>query len=305
MNIFKTLASGSGSINEPNVSAFLGYLLNPKEDHGLGDTFLRKFLEPLLEQNKNLDFLKNRNLSIRSNFEMTVLLEQAFKDSDNSNQIVDIVILCYEKKSQKGSSLAGEIIKQKKTGEADELKHIFLIENKIKGDSVTEGQLKNQFDNTIATLKALDITDHEKLVSVIFVTPEGEKSRDEFEKLNKKESSCHLLWSKKSSTNDNPKPSISEIIKDIVEKESQPIDAYCKYTLQAFLEFIESGFKSTITEESEGKGLKFIYDGEEYTRPKLAEKVIKDYIEKYETKYGKKITLNELGYRLFPGKKWN
>ena len=115
MNIFKTLASGSGSINEPNVSAFLGYLLNPKEDHGLGDTFLRKFLEPLLEQNKNLDFLKNRNLSIRSNFEMTVLLEQAFKDSDNSNQIVDIVILCYEKKSQKGSSLAGEIIKQKKT----------------------------------------------------------------------------------------------------------------------------------------------------------------------------------------------
>ena len=46
MNIFKTLASGSGSINEPNVSAFLGYLLNPKEDHGLGDAFLKKIFEP-------------------------------------------------------------------------------------------------------------------------------------------------------------------------------------------------------------------------------------------------------------------
>ena len=56
MNIFKTLASGSGSINEPNVSAFLGYLLNPKEDHGLGDAFLKKFLEPLLDKNDNLNY---------------------------------------------------------------------------------------------------------------------------------------------------------------------------------------------------------------------------------------------------------
>ena len=40
MNIFKILASGNGTIKEPSVSAFLGYLLNPKEDHGLGDAFL-------------------------------------------------------------------------------------------------------------------------------------------------------------------------------------------------------------------------------------------------------------------------
>lgn len=33
MNIFKILASGHGSISETNISAFLGYLLNPNEDH--------------------------------------------------------------------------------------------------------------------------------------------------------------------------------------------------------------------------------------------------------------------------------
>jgi hypothetical protein len=45
MNIFKILAQGDGTINEPNVSAFLGYLLDPNEDHGLGSKFLERFLQ--------------------------------------------------------------------------------------------------------------------------------------------------------------------------------------------------------------------------------------------------------------------
>ena len=48
MNIFKILASGDGTINEPNVSAFLGYLLNPKEDHGLRDEFLKRVIRDLI-----------------------------------------------------------------------------------------------------------------------------------------------------------------------------------------------------------------------------------------------------------------
>lgn len=303
MNIFKILASGSGSINEPNVSAFLGYLLNPKEDHGLGDTFLRKFLKPLLEQNKDLGFLKDKNLSIRSNFEMIVLLEKAFKDENGgSKQIVDIVILCYEKKSHKESSLAEEIIKQKNDGEKNTLKHIFLIENKIKGDSVTEKQLKYQYANTITTLESLKISkDPEKLVSVIFVTPEGKKSDKEFEDFKNTGNKCHLFWNKK----DTDDASISKIIREIIKEESQPIDAYCKYTLHAFLEFIENGFQSKIAEESESKGLLFLFEEEKYTRPKLAEKVIKDYIKKYEEDNGEKITSDKLGEKLSSGKKIN
>ena len=174
MNIFKTLASGSGSINEPNVSAFLGYLLNPKEDHGLGDAFLRRFLEPLINKNKDLGDMKGRNLSIRSDFEIEILLEQAFKtDNDkNKNEIVDIIILCYERKLQKGMYLAENIIKQKKDGQ-DNRKQIFLIENKINDASVTSGQLKRQFARMINRLKDWGIDSPKSIVSVIYVTPDG------------------------------------------------------------------------------------------------------------------------------------
>ena len=44
MNIFKVLADGDGSINEANISAFLSFLLNPKNDHGLNDELLKRIL---------------------------------------------------------------------------------------------------------------------------------------------------------------------------------------------------------------------------------------------------------------------
>ena len=45
MNIFETLQKGKGCINEENVSSFLGYLLNPNEDHDLKTTFFESFLK--------------------------------------------------------------------------------------------------------------------------------------------------------------------------------------------------------------------------------------------------------------------
>ena len=312
MNIFKTLASGSGRLYEPNVSAFLGYLLNPKEDHGLGDAFLKKFLEPLLKSDR-LEFMRGRDLSVRSNFEIEVLLEQAFEDNacntksdKNSQQIVDIVILCYEKKTQQGRFLAKDIIEQKKTGQ-DKPNHIFLIENKIKDESVEpkKEQLKKQFEQTTKRLDDWGIKDFKELVSVIFVTPEGANAKKEFDNFtksdnNKTDNKYHLFWHKKDDI------SISKIIKDIISEESQPIDAYCKYTLQAFLEFIESDFKSTIEEDLEKKqeNPRFRYnnDGIEYSRPKLAEKIIHDYIKNYKIENKKEITFKELGDTLFHGK---
>ena len=52
MNIFKILASGDGSINEPNISAFFAYLIDPYEGHGLGTKMLQRFLAPLFEKYK-------------------------------------------------------------------------------------------------------------------------------------------------------------------------------------------------------------------------------------------------------------
>ena len=278
MNIFKTLASGSGSINEPNVSAFLGYLLNPKEDHGLGDTFLRKFLQPL-----NLDFMKGKNLSIRSKFEIEVLLEQAFEidsdsngDTDDSQQIVDIVILCYEKNSSDGRFLVQEIIEQRQKGMGNP-KHIFLIENKIKDASFTKGQLEKQYLQTIAKLGVMGIDNAKDLVSVIYVTPESQTFKDEFNDFNKTTNKIPLFWRTKK---DN---SISKMIKEILEKETQPIDVYCKHTLQAFWEFIENGFKSTITEELELKNkdyTKYDFDGAtNLPKNRLVRAVIAKYVQ--------------------------
>jgi hypothetical protein len=286
MNIFKTLASGSGSINEPNVSAFLGYLLNPKEDHGLGDTFLRKFLKPLLDLDKdNLKFLKDRNLSIRSNFEMVVLLEQAFK-KDIGKKVVDIVIICYENESQQGQSLAENIIKQKIKGDGIP-KHIFLIENKIVDDSVRKGeeQLQNQYQQTIEKLDEiinkdrLDKLKIEDLVSVLFVTPGGNNSIEEFDNFKgTSDKHLHLFW--------NKRDSISKMIKEILEKETLPIDVYCKHTLQAFWEFIENGFKSKITEEFEATAkdyTKYDFDGAtNLPKNRLVEAVIAKYIQDHQ-----------------------
>lgn len=44
MNIFRILSAGDGHIYEPSISSFLAYLLDPKNDHGLGDEFLRSFV---------------------------------------------------------------------------------------------------------------------------------------------------------------------------------------------------------------------------------------------------------------------
>lgn len=278
MNIFKTLASGSGSINEPNVSAFLGYLLNPKEDHGLGDSFLKRFLEPLLKKSDNLKSMKGKNLSIHSNFEFEVLLEQAFKDdnSDESNQIVDIVILCYETESQQGHSLAEDIIRQKINGVGSP-KHIFLIENKIKDESCDpeKEQLKFQYNQTIGKLKKMGIDNPKELVSVIFVTPKGKNCDVEFSNFSETLNKTCLLWHTEKGD------SVSKFIREILEKEPKPIGVYCKHTLKAFLEFIENDFKSTIKEESEKKRKdysEYNFNDVPYNKAKLPRAIIAKYV---------------------------
>jgi len=56
MNIFRILSSNDGSINEPNVSSFLAYLLNPRcvGSHDLAPAILLKERISVL---KSPDFL--------------------------------------------------------------------------------------------------------------------------------------------------------------------------------------------------------------------------------------------------------
>ena len=74
MNIFKVLANGDGTLNEANISAFLGYLLDPYQDHGLGHEFLKRIIQ-------KIEFQISDNFNIYK-YEYEVILEQAFRDED-------------------------------------------------------------------------------------------------------------------------------------------------------------------------------------------------------------------------------
>ena len=67
MNIFSILASGDGKIFELSISAFLAYLLDPKKDHGLGDSLILKIMNPLVSNSEasKLADLKNSECYIQ------------------------------------------------------------------------------------------------------------------------------------------------------------------------------------------------------------------------------------------------
>jgi len=44
MNIFKALTYGKGRYQEVHITGLVAYLLNPIEEHGLGNIFLKEFL---------------------------------------------------------------------------------------------------------------------------------------------------------------------------------------------------------------------------------------------------------------------
>ena len=162
MNIFKILANGDGIINEPNVSAFLGYLLNPSADHTLRFEFLKRFLEPVVEGE---DFNVEK-------YDYEIFFEQGFT-SELGKQIVDIVIVCYSTdRGEKKESLLLEFLKNTK-----KVEKIFLIENKIKEGSFSPGQLSSQFKSTLSQLGK---SFKSEIFYSIYITPDTQKLREEF-----------------------------------------------------------------------------------------------------------------------------
>ena len=234
MNIFRILAQGDGSINEPNISAFLGYLLNPNEDHGLGSYFLEQFLEQHFVFCNSLNESKNEKTSVNSiynslngvypltsKFEIKVFFEQAFKDQDDQNkEVVDIILLLY-KIANDGKTETQFINYLKK--ERD-LEHIFLIEVKVKDTSTKKGknadlgQLEKQIEKSRDKLKTLkdnySTFDFENKLSAIFVSTgkqseesnESDKAQKAFVKsynYDKIQSipKSHIFWNKPINTN--------------------------------------------------------------------------------------------------------
>lgn len=235
MNIFKILANGDGSINEPNVSAFLGYLLNPYADHDLRFEFLTRFMEKIGDEGFN---------PLKYDYE--ILFEQAFRengDPKKEKDIIDIVILCLEiNNGNQKESIVRNILNSERS-----LKKVFLIENKIKKNAIKKGQLTKQY---IKAKTELNITDDK--LHTIYVSPNTNDFIAEFEdpevgKVVKNKT--QIFW--------NGKESISNTLKEILHEETnakiEPINDYTKQTIKAFIQFIETDFKSEKQDQKDRK----------------------------------------------------
>lgn len=293
MNIFKILASGHGSISETNVSAFLGYLLDPHEDHGLGDEFLSRLIQKHYENQKDLgkiklNFLFDLNGDIRSlnsvqGLSSEVYLEQSFQEDENndSKRIIDIVVICFENKNSNNKS--NYVTNQINNTIERKPKHFFLIENKIKDSAVTDGQLNAEYE---ATKKAFPKVGNNEIsedkISLIYIThdkissetPEGKtsKSDNEFKKTtdsNPQLLASHFNWKVEGKGN-----SIMKILKEIIDDEAkgeiEPLNEIVKHAIKSFILFIDNDFESSIKEKLFGAPKKRLTE-EEYLSLKQSE----------------------------------
>jgi len=230
MNIFKILANGDGSINEANVSAFLGYLLDPKADHALGDEFLKRFLSNLSESEEGSD-------EDFYDLDYQIFYEQAFKEEENAKQIVDLVIVGYQTKMDSGKeSLIHDFIANTK-----DIKHIYLIENKIRKGALTKEQLIKQYNSTIHQIP----DKFGSSVTSIYLTPDEPKYTVEFD-LAKEElsNSYHVHWKSKNESASSITSILYNLLQEEVKGKIEPLNEYTLHTIKAFCQFIENDFKS-------------------------------------------------------------
>lgn len=291
MNIFKVLSSNDGSINEPNVSSFLAYLLDPNENHGLGSRFVESFLSPIVLNNKEYfkELIYNnrlRDLSRNSLYEVRVQAEVKVIIPNNRNKRrtrdIDILIEIYERKNLQSVP-----------------KYSFCIENKIKDGAIIKGenQLFEEITGLISYYNSPSITLEQPLVSFIFLTPATSKrAMDEFSELlvDLKEKSLsvpnlHMTWGleEDSHVQDSIASLLTEILTDETKGKIEPIYEYTKHTIKSFISFIKSGFKSYKEEKTLSN------EKNDYGKPVI--QYIKDFYHLVEV--GKDIEHNDL-------KKW-
>ena len=238
MNIFTALSQGKGSLNENNMSAMLSYLLNSHQDHGLKDTFLKKFLKLLDEINDQKLFLKNNLLlDNRSNLDVEVTLEPAY-DYRGKKRYLDIELQVYDSTYNYVED----------NNEVKEILRI-AIENKIKPSSAKNNQFKEEYE----AIKS-DMEDKETKILMVFLTPFGDYNnlKTEYNNLiideNSKNEKVWLKWDAPDDRN-----TVVFLLKSLLKNEADfkidPISDYVRNTLKAFIRhIIETNIKFTSPE---------------------------------------------------------
>ena len=222
MNIFKVLASGKKSFQEETASAILAWFMNPTMEHGLGYSFLSKFIDELSISTDNPNMLSG--LTKR----LTPRLRNEGGNQHNmwsdlefyvETALIDIVIVIGD--------------------------WIFAIENKIYTQSVAEGQLTKEYEGLKKKAPG-------SRIGMIYLVPVDEdseildgKTENIFKELSVKDNDFKAIvtWQKNKI---DKVPSISNIISKILEDESKgiidPVSEYTRHTLKALNAFISNEF---------------------------------------------------------------
>lgn len=236
MNIFRILSSNDGSINEPNVSSFLAYLLNPNEDHGISSLLLQEILNDITEldetflskikyNNRITDLSKYSGFSINVIPELSVNLEVKGK---RKRRDIDIII---------------EIIDDR----TNAIIYSICIENKITDGSINKKDSQLE-DELIGIQNYYAESDFNPEIYVIYLTPSpSEISSFSFNKLDY-DKKYHLYWSENENSIFNK---ILKVFNDEREGLIDPINNQSSYLIKSFLSFIKTNFKSYIEERQE------------------------------------------------------
>lgn len=287
MNIFKVLSSGDGAIKEPNLSAFLAYLLNPKEDHGLGASFLEKVLEPFLAEKKKDTKLKTildplfshdgtleddpyiLDLSISSRFNIDIVLEKAIRnttiynfDAKNTGkgktkEIVDIIIKITQHQKLKPEDL--NYLFEQESPVA-----LILLENKINKTNKAGEQLSAQYKNSLVDLPNYINKKYwpewkDKICTILVSTAE-KTTCDQFVDFKREinDNSIHISWKNNKDYTDgnSPTASIKNICQELLRESNEgiisPINHYASDTIKALINFIEYDFSSNADDQQRG-----------------------------------------------------
>jgi hypothetical protein len=217
MNLFTVLSQGRGRLNEENLSAMLGYLLTPSQTHGLGDTFLRPFLDALAQacgDPRRFDNVVLGGTAIRAE----MFLEQPYQVG-RQRRVVDIELRLF---ARSGTG-AGDM-------EDVEL-HRIAIENKVKIQAADPAQLREEFVGIMQ-----DLEDDEKVaITMVFLTPPGDSPRltAEYAGLDLEHLSAHrkawLRWAGTRGENHH----VIGLLRNLLRQESEaviaPIADYCEF----------------------------------------------------------------------------
>lgn len=227
MNIFSVLQRGNSSVREVTLTAWLSYLLDSNEDHGLSDRFFRYFIGELNSQ-INSEFLTDYLHEKNKKYNYVVGVEQDISEKQDNSSKVDIRIAITEIDGQGKEALKDETL-------------ILYIENKVSPDSAGNNQL-------LSYLECLE-NENAKHKALCYLTPDekiaGGKLTKEFNVITDPaaKSSISTCWLKWKNFEEQQGGTVLKMLRDLLAEEScgqiSPITDYIRHTIKAMCFFID------------------------------------------------------------------